>query len=125
MPTARSARAWRLLVAVSAAALAVACSQPRPSASPAASDPEGTARNVPEIPAGSSGGAQGSATPTRETRETDPAAFQACVDRELSRRGLNSFGDPPGTPPRDVGDRHEYVTKRYPDIRTACSTPSW
>jgi hypothetical protein len=52
-------------------------------------------------------------------------AFHACVDRELSRRGLNAFGDPPGTAAREVDDRYEYVTRRYPDIGTVCSTSRW
>ncbi|WP_248344747.1 hypothetical protein [Anaeromyxobacter paludicola] len=59
------------------------------------------------------------------------AARNACVDRELARRGLNAFGDRPGTvyaggtPLFDertgrTADRHEHVLSRQPSIAAAC-----
>ena len=61
-----------------------------------------------------------------------PAQQQSCLDRELSKRGLNQFGDPPatmypgGTPLFDEAtgrrtDREAYVFTRHPDIAKACA----
>jgi hypothetical protein len=54
-----------------------------------------------------------------------PEAVQACVARELSRRGLNAYGDPaattyPAGPPVAEEDRIEHVLDRHPDVATAC-----
>jgi hypothetical protein len=57
-----------------------------------------------------------------------------CIDRELQRRGLNEYGDPPGTvykdgsPTYDVvtgttSDRHDYVYWHRRDIGVVCSEP--
>ena len=57
---------------------------------------------------------------------------ERCLDRELTRRGLNEYGDPSGTtypegsPLYDVitkssTDRFSFVAKRHPDIGVACS----
>jgi hypothetical protein len=90
-------------------------------------DPQrGPAENLPEVPRDPSGSGLGvTAPPARANPQSHPGAFQACVDRELSRRGLNAFGDPPGTPAREVDDRYRYVTERYPDIATTCGTSRW
>jgi hypothetical protein len=56
---------------------------------------------------------------------------ESCLDGELSRRGLNPFGDPPdtvyagGTPLFDersgkTADRTAYVLSRHPEIARAC-----
>ena len=56
---------------------------------------------------------------------------ESCLDRELSQRGLNSFGDAPdtvypgGTPLFDektgkVTDRAAYVFGRHTEIARAC-----
>ena len=61
-----------------------------------------------------------------------PPPPQSCLDAELSRRGLNQFGDPPdtmypgGTPLFDerTGKRTErdaYVFAKHPDIAKACA----
>ena len=95
---------------------------------PSHPDPQrGPAGNLPEIPGDPSRSAGPAAVipPTGANRQTHPGAFQACVDRELSRRGLNAYGDPPGTPAREVDDRYEYVTERYRDIGTICSRNPW
>jgi hypothetical protein len=51
-----------------------------------------------------------------------------CVDRELQRRGLNGYGDPPGTVypamPPGGSDRIASVLARYPEIRTTCGVPA-
>ncbi|GEJ55516.1 hypothetical protein [Anaeromyxobacter diazotrophicus] len=54
-----------------------------------------------------------------------------CVDRELTARRLNEFGDPEGTTypggspllglTGRAADRYEYVMRRQPDIGTVCS----
>ncbi len=60
-----------------------------------------------------------------------PPAGKSCIDRELEKRGLNQFGDPPdtmyagGTPLFDEAtgkrtDRDEYVRAHHPDIAKAC-----
>ena len=60
-----------------------------------------------------------------------PDAGSACVDRELSQRGLNQYGDPPGTvyaggtPLFDeksgrTRDRIEHVLSRHPEIAKVC-----
>ena len=60
-----------------------------------------------------------------------PQMPESCLDRELSKRGLNSFGDPPdtayagGTPLFDEKsgrslDRTAYVYARHPEIARAC-----
>jgi hypothetical protein len=60
-----------------------------------------------------------------------PPAAQSCLDRELAARGLNPFGDPPGTmyaggtplfdekAGRSV-PRDRFVFDRHPDIARAC-----
>jgi hypothetical protein len=55
----------------------------------------------------------------------DAAAVRACVDKELADRGLNAYGDPPGTsyasgPPTDEYGRVLYVASRNPGIRRVC-----
>lgn len=55
-----------------------------------------------------------------------------CIDTQLSRRGLNEFGDPLGTTyvsgsplvdavTGEVMDRHAYVMRHRPDIASTCS----
>jgi hypothetical protein len=62
---------------------------------------------------------------------TPPDPLAACVDAQLSLKGLNSYGDPPdtsyagGTPLFDEKtgksrDRIEYVLSRKPEIGAAC-----
>ena len=62
---------------------------------------------------------------------TPPDPLAACVDAQLSLKGLNSYGDPPdtsyagGTPLFDektgkLRDRIEYVLSRKPEIGAAC-----
>jgi hypothetical protein len=62
---------------------------------------------------------------------TPPDPLTACVDAQLSHKGLNSYGDPPetsyagGTPLFDEKtgksrDRIEYVLSRKPEIGAAC-----
>lgn len=59
------------------------------------------------------------------------AATQSCLDAELARRGLNEYGDPPGTmyaggtPLFDEStgkrtDREAYVFAQHPEIARAC-----
>jgi hypothetical protein len=59
-------------------------------------------------------------------------ARNRCIDRELSSRGLNEFGDPPGTtypggsPLYDaitgsVADRYDYVLQHRRDIGVNCT----
>jgi hypothetical protein len=65
-------------------------------------------------------------------------AHRACIDSELRRRGLNAYGDRPGTPApvgplaiqsertQDALDRYDAVLRRHPEIGAACirtSTP--
>lgn len=55
----------------------------------------------------------------------DANAVRACVDKELSDRGLNAYGDPSGTryengPPTDEYGRVLYVASRNVTIRKAC-----
>ena len=60
-----------------------------------------------------------------------PDAGSSCVDQELSRRGLNQYGDPPetiyagGTPLFDektgrTRDRIDHVLTRHPEIAKVC-----
>ncbi len=60
-----------------------------------------------------------------------PPAAQSCIDRELAARGLNAYGDPPGTvyaggtPLFDEKTgrstpRERYVLERHPEIARAC-----
>jgi hypothetical protein len=62
-----------------------------------------------------------------------PAPPASCLDRELSKRGLDQFGGPPGT--MYAGGtplfnemtgkrtfREEYVYANHPDIAAACGT---
>jgi hypothetical protein len=61
-----------------------------------------------------------------------PATAQSCLDRQLSAKGLNPFGDPDGimyaggTPlfnektGRSV-PREQYVFEKHPDIARACA----
>lgn len=65
--------------------------------------------------------------------KTPPAAYvmerNLCIDRELTRRDLNEFGDAVGTTyargaPQGVTtttDRYKYVLRRRPDIAIACT----
>jgi hypothetical protein len=68
--------------------------------------------------------------PLPQRAEPDAAA-QSCLDQELSRRGLNPYGDPPdtmyagGTPLFDEKtgralDRTAYVYARHPEIARSC-----
>ena len=70
--------------------------------------------------------------PSPDAASTAPAG---CLDRELARRGLNPFGDPPdtmyagGTPLFDEKtgralDRTAYVYTRHPEIARACDAGS-
>lgn len=58
-----------------------------------------------------------------------PATSTAdCVDRELARRGLNAYGDPPGTvypvaPPAPASARIAHVLAHHPELRTTCEVP--
>jgi hypothetical protein len=70
------------------------------------------------------------AKPASAPPPASPEAIRACVDRELSARGLNAYGDPQGTryderPPVDEGGRILYVASRNADIRTACKIPGF
>jgi hypothetical protein len=58
-----------------------------------------------------------------------PAGIRACVDRELRDRGLNAYGDPPGTKydgglPAEESGRILYVGARNEAIRRACKLPA-
>ncbi len=55
---------------------------------------------------------------------------QRCIDRELTNRNLNQFGDPVGTTyaadaPQmaltNLSDRYRYVMRHRPDIATTCT----
>ncbi len=61
-----------------------------------------------------------------------PSAAEDCLARELAARGLNEFGDPPGTAyaggtplfDEKTGqrtDRAAHVFARHPDIARACA----
>jgi hypothetical protein len=59
----------------------------------------------------------------------DVDTIRVCVDRELTARGLNAYGDADGTvyedhPPAEEGGRIFYVAARNPEIRAACGIPS-
>ena len=65
------------------------------------------------------------------TATAQPAAGASCIDRELAAKGLNEFGDPPGTvyaggtPLFDEKTgrstpREQYVLGRHPEIARAC-----
>jgi hypothetical protein len=67
------------------------------------------------------------------TKAAPSQPSQSCLDRELSARGLNQYGDPPdtmypgGTPLFEEKsgkrtDRAEYVFSRHADIRSACAS---
>ena len=67
----------------------------------------------------------------KEAPADPPPAAQSCIDRELLSRGLNEFGDPPGTmytggtPLFDEKTgrtipREEYISARHPEIARAC-----
>ena len=67
----------------------------------------------------------------RSRPAAQPAETESCLDRQLSQRGLNPFGDPPGTiyaggsPLFDEKtgrtlDRTGYVGARHPEIVRAC-----
>jgi hypothetical protein len=68
----------------------------------------------------------------RERPAAEPAAqAQSCLDRELAAKGLNQFGDPPGTmypggtPLFDEKTgrstpREQYVFAHRPEIAHAC-----
>jgi hypothetical protein len=60
-----------------------------------------------------------------------PVAAESCLDRQLTAKGLNPFGDPPdtvyagGTPLFDEKTgrstpREQYVFSRHPEIARAC-----
>jgi hypothetical protein len=60
-----------------------------------------------------------------------PPAAQSCLDRELAAKGLNPFGDPPGTQyaggtplfDEKTGKstpREQYLRARHPEIASAC-----
>lgn len=146
-------RSVQLGVAVRACALlAVACSGgrpvvPSPDAVPPPPSPPGA-----QLPASAAAEAERFAppppargqpmvTPPRPASLGAPlarpaaaeAAQEACVDRELARRGLNAYGDLPGTaydggsaPAGASGGRArlDRVLARVPEIRTACSAGS-
>jgi len=69
---------------------------------------------------------------TKAAQAPPPAQPQSCLDQQLASRGLNEFGDPPGTnypggtPLFDERtgkrtDRAGYILSRHPDIARACS----
>ncbi len=104
--------------AVETAAAAVpAAAAPAAGAEPAATSSSPAATVQPEVAAAS---------------EPIPSAseIRACVDKELSDRGLNAYGDPKGTtydgnPPTDEYGRVLYVASRNPGIRRACKIPKF
>ncbi len=70
--------------------------------------------------------------PAASARPPPNESLQACIDRQLALRGVNGFGDVPGTTyphgppvPADSLERYDYVLRRFPDLRTVCeaSTP--
>jgi hypothetical protein len=69
------------------------------------------------------------------TQDVAPVGASSCIDRELSKRGLDQFGSPPGT--MYMGgtplfnertgkktDREQYVFANHPDIAVACGGAS-
>lgn len=69
------------------------------------------------------------ASPASRAGPEPDASLQTCVDRALAARGLNGFGDPPGTQypqgvPVDPSSlaRYDYVLHRSPSIRGECLT---
>lgn len=106
-----------------------ACSGSRPPQSAVTAEQARLEGGGTEVPArGGAGGAEatgaggvGGAAVSRET----------CVDAWLKARGLNEFGDPPGTmymggtPLFDEAtgerrDRIEYVIEKHPEVAQAC-----
>ena len=91
----------------------------------APSQPETTRPNV------ESGASAAAAAPAAAAIPVSPEAVRACVDRELSARGLNAYGDPQGTqyaedkPPVEEGGRILFVASRNAEIRAACKIPGF
>jgi len=85
----------------------------------------------PTKPAGESGAGAALTAPAAAAVPVSPDAIRACVDRELSERGLNAYGDPEGThyegdrPPVEEGGRVLYVASRNAEIRAACKIPGF
>ena len=70
------------------------------------------------------------AAPCRQEAPPPPAA-ESCLDRQLAAKGLNPFGDPPGTmyaggtPLFDEKtgqsiSREQFIFSRHPEIARAC-----
>jgi hypothetical protein len=111
-------------VAAPAAAAQPATAEPAPAESAAAA-PAATTPAAATTAAATPAAAQKPAAPP-----ASPEAIRACVDRELSARGLNAYGDVQGTryedrPPVDEGGRILYVASRNADIRVACKIPGF
>jgi hypothetical protein len=67
-------------------------------------------------------------------RESPAPAAPSCLDAQLAAKGLNQYGDPPGTmytggtPLFDEKTgvstaREQYVYAKHPDIARACAAP--
>lgn len=85
-------------------------------AQPAARQPAGASPSSPPA-------AVAPSAPSPPVRSAE--SIRACIDRELTARGLNAYGDPqdtayPDGPPADGGGRALYVAGRNPGIRAAC-----
>jgi hypothetical protein len=127
-------------VAPSPAAALVPPPVPPSGASPRPDEPnpEQRAEAPPRVETGPAAAVPGSA-PTAQPLHpyTFPApgvvaSYQACIDRELARRGLNVFGDPPGTQYTGGGDeppavraglpRRQYAVERVPGLQASCAS---
>jgi hypothetical protein len=103
--------------------------EPAGAAQPAAVQPAGTEQPVEKpVVAETPAAVEKPAAPAKPS--VNPEAVRACVDRELSARGLNAYGDPQGTkyeagPPVDEGGRILYVASRKAEIRVACRIPGF
>ena len=69
--------------------------------------------------------------PVSAKSDAPPASREACVDRWLRSRGLNPYGDPPGTAylggtplfderTGESVDRLEYVFRKHPEAARDC-----
>ncbi len=66
-------------------------------------------------------------SPSSQAAPPPGADLQACIDEQLAKRGLDPYGEPPGTPhpdgppvPPGSIERYQRVLDRQPAIRTAC-----